>query len=100
MYMRRSDEVEFEWDKGNIDKNYRKHGITPNEAEEVFLDEWVAIKPDFTHSLGEKRYIAIGMSGVKQILFIVFTLRNKVVRIISARMANKKERSIYENEKT
>ena len=100
MYMTRRDVVEFEWDKGNIDKNYRKHGISPNEAEEVFLDEWVAIKPDFTHSRGEDRFIAIGTSSTKQILFIIFTLRNSRVRIISARVANKKERSIYENEKT
>ena len=100
MYMRRGDVVEFEWDKGNLDKSYQKHGITPNEAEEVFLDEWVAIKPDITHSLKEKRFIAIGTSSTKEILFIIFTLRSNRVRIISARVANKKERSTYENEKT
>lgn len=97
--MRRNDLTSFDWDKGNIDKNYHKHGITPNEAEEVFLDQWVAIKPDITHSHGEKRFIAIGMSSIRHVLFIIFTLRSKGVRIISARIANKKERRIYEKEK-
>lgn len=100
MYMRQGDVLSFDWDKGNVDKNYTKHGISPNEAEEVFLDEWVAIKPDITHSQGEKRFIAIGASSAKQTLFIIFTLRSRGIRIISARLANKKERSIYENEKT
>lgn len=37
--MRRNDLTSFDWDKGNIDKNSQKHGVSPNEAEEVFLDE-------------------------------------------------------------
>ena len=86
----------FEWDKGNIDKNYIKHGITPNEAEEVFLDEDVAIERDIKHQEVEKRYIAIGKISSDKILFVIFISRKSRIRIISARLANKKERRVYE----
>lgn len=85
----------FEWDKGNIDKNYQKHGINPNEAEESFLDERAIILKDIKHSKKEKRYSLIGKTNTKKILFIVFTLRKDKIRIISARKANKRERSNY-----
>jgi hypothetical protein len=85
----------FDWDKGNIDKSYHKHGITSNETEEAFLDEHVIFLKDVTHSKVEKRYTLIGKTIESKVLFIVFTLRGKKVRIISARKANKKERRIY-----
>lgn len=85
----------FEWDKGNIDKSYQKYGITPNESEEAFLDEKLIILKDFEHSGKEKRYSLIGKTNVGKILFVVFTLRSKKIRIISARIANKKERKRY-----
>jgi len=86
----------FEWDKANIDKSYKKHGITPNQAEEIFLDENVILVEDIKHSQKEKRFIAIGKTTGKKNLFIVFTIRNKKIRIISARKANRKERKQYE----
>ena len=87
--------TDFEWDKGNIDKSYQKHGITPNEAEEAFLDEKAIVLRDINHSLKEKRYWLIGKNISKKLLFIAFTLRKKKIRIISARKANKKEKNIY-----
>jgi len=96
MYMTRRDVVKFEWDKGNIDKNYQKHGITPNEAEEVFLDERALTFDDVTHSFGEKRFDMIGMTSGGAMVFLVFTMRGRNVRIISARLANNKERRLYE----
>lgn len=86
----------FEWDKGNIDKSYHKHGITPNEAEEVFLDEDVLLLEDFKHSGQEERFEAIGKILKGDILFLAFTVRGVKLRIISARKANKKERRRYE----
>lgn len=86
----------FEWDKGNIDKSYKKHGISPNESEEIFLDENLQVKPDVKHDQQEERFIAIGKTNVGKILFIIFTLRKDFIRIISARVANQKERGIYE----
>lgn len=86
----------FEWDKANIDKSYKKHGITPNQAEEIFLDEDLKIIRDIKHSQKEARFIALGKNFEKKLLFIVFTLRKDKIRIISARPMNKKERRIYE----
>lgn len=94
--MRRNDLTSFDWDKGNIDKNYHKHGITPNEAEEVFLDERALVFDDQIHSLGEKRLKIIGKTLEATILFVVFTMRGKKIRIISVRSANQKERRMYE----
>lgn len=87
---------DFEWDKGNIDKSFEKHGITPNQSEEIFLDENLKVIKDIRHSQDEKRFIAIGRTFENKILFVIFTFRDKKIRIISARKANKKERRKYE----
>ena len=86
----------FEWDKNNIDKSYQKHGITLNEAEEIFLDEDILLLEDIKHSQQEERFKAIGKIAKGRILFLVFTIRGNQIRIISARVANKKERRQYE----
>ena len=91
--------IGFEWDQGNIDKSYQKHGITTKDAEEVFLDKGIQIKRDFKHHETEERFIAIGKNLESKILFVIFTMRYSKIRIISARTANKKERRMYE-EKT
>jgi len=88
--------VGFEWDKGNVDKSYQKHGITPNEAEEVFLDPEQLIFEDDKHSRKEKRFTIIGKIKESNILFLSFTIRKNRVRIISVRKANRKERRKYE----
>ena len=85
----------FEWDKWNIDKSYKKHGITPNETEEVFLDEKVKIEKDIKHQGKEERYIAIGKTTEDKVLFVVFTIRKDKIRVISGRIANKKEKEVY-----
>ncbi len=87
----------FEWDQGNIDKSYQKHGITPNEAEEVFLDEDILLLEDIKHSKQEERFKAIGKITKGKMLLLVFTIRRNRIRIISARVANKKERRLYEH---
>lgn len=88
--------VGFEWDKGNIEKSYKKHSILPNEAEEIFLDENILILEDAEHSKREKRFEAIGKIIEGKILFLAFTVRKDRIRIISARSANQKERRKYE----
>lgn len=88
----------FEWDEGNLDKSYKKHGIRPREGEEVFLDKDVQIEKDIKHQEKEERYIAIGKTHEEKILFVVFTMRNNRIRIISGRTSNKKERRLYEEE--
>ena len=89
----------FQWDKWNIDKSYKKHGITPNETEEVFLDENVKIEKDIKHREQEERFIAIGKNIDGKILFVVFTVRVDKIRIISGRIANNKEKEVYQKGK-
>jgi uncharacterized DUF497 family protein len=91
--------IGFEWDKGNEQKN-AKHGVTPAEAEQVFLNEPVIITPDFSHSGSEQRYRALGMTNEGRQLTIIFTLRSNetLFRVISARDMHRKERAIYEQE--
>jgi uncharacterized protein len=86
----------FEWDKGNITKNPSKHQIHNHHSEEIFLDENLLIIEDIKHSQKENRQIAIGKTFNKTLLFIVFTIRNKKIRIIFARKANQKEKKAYE----
>ena len=85
----------FQWDKGNIDKNYKKHQISSSQSEEAFLDEKAIALEDIYHSQKEKRYTLIGKTFEGTPLFIVFTVRGKKIRIISARRANKKEKNKY-----
>lgn len=86
---------EFEWDKGNIGKN-KKHGVEDQESEEVFLDERRFIFKDELHSGKEQRFRILGKTKKGRRLFVVFTVRNKKVRVISARDINKKEVDLYE----
>jgi len=88
--------IVFAWDKGNNQKNWSKHGVTNEEAEETFFDDQKKIAKDIFHSGNEKRWILLGKTKNKTVLFIVFTIRNAIVRIISARKTNKKEAHLYE----
>lgn len=97
VYMRTQPKViEFEWDKGNLDKSYRKHGITPKETEEVFVSEEFFVIPDVKHSQTETRFIGLGQTAVGKKLLVVFTMRQNKIRIISARRIHRKEVDRYE----
>jgi len=87
----------FEWDKGNEQKNV-KHGVTPAEAEQVFLNEPLVVLDDLKHSDTEQRYHALGHTGEGPLLHITFTIRTTMIRVISARNMHRKERAIYEQE--
>lgn len=90
------EESEFEWDKGNIGKN-KKHNVEDKEVEEVFFDENKVTFPDTIHSTGdEERLRIIGKTKKGRLLFIVFTKRDNKVRVISARVVNRKEVPLYE----
>jgi len=88
--------LEFEWDKGNIDKN-KKHDVEDKESEEIFFDGGKVILKDKLHSSdSEERFIILGRTKKGRLLYLVFTKRGKRIRIISARDTNKKEVYIYE----
>lgn len=89
---------EFEWDKGNKDKNLKKHSVTDKEAEEVFDNDPKFIIENIKHSIVEKRYQLWGETNNKRKLSVIFTIRDKKVRVISARNMNRKERKAYEKE--
>ena len=89
--------ISFEWDKGNIDKNFKKHTVTNQEAEEIFVNEPIFLFEDEKHSSSiEKRNMIWGTTKKGRRLTIIYTIRNNKVRIISARDLNRKERREYE----
>ena len=89
----------FEWDEGNRDKNEKKHGIKWQLIEEVFFNEPLILLEDSKHSQDECRCFALGQTNDGFLLFVVFTKRVGKIRVISARMMNKRERKIYEEAK-
>lgn len=86
----------FEWDKWNTDKNWQKHGVSTEEAEQAFFDKKKITTDDVLHSQIEKRYILIGKTKKERLLYIVYTIRNDAVRVISARDTNRRENKLYE----
>ena len=82
----------FEWDSGNRQKNFIKHRVNDEECEEVFFDPEKKILRDTLHSGREERYIILGATQRLRILFVIFTVRNGSIRVISARDLNKKEK--------
>jgi len=88
--------VGFDWDKGNIDKNWRRHKVSFKECEEVFLNQPLLLNFDKKHSRKEIRFQVLGKTNKGRKLFLVFTIRGKKIRVISGRDQNKKERRRYE----
>jgi uncharacterized DUF497 family protein len=86
----------FDWDDGNILKNWIKHGVTAGECEEIFFNEPLLLIDDSQHSQTEKRYLALGKTNEGRILTVIFTIRKNKIRIISARDQSQKERNFYE----
>ena len=88
--------VVFEWDKGNINKNFIKHSVTDKEAEEIFENSPKFILEDEKHSSTEIRYMVWGATDKGRQLSVFFTIRGEKLRVISARDMHKKERRRYE----
>ena len=91
--------MEFEWDDDKADANEKKHGVSFTEAETVFGDALALTGYDPDHSDEEDRYITMGISIEDRLLVISHTDRGNKVRIISARVASRKERRDYEDGK-
>jgi uncharacterized protein len=89
--------IGFDWDKGNEQKNV-KHGVSPAEAEQAFLNEPLVVLDDLKHSGKEPRFHALGQTSEGRLLHITFTIRMSKIRVISARDMHRKERAIYEQE--
>lgn len=85
--------MEFEWDEGKAQKNIEKHGIDFEDAIFIFSGPTLE-KVDGRHDYGETRFVALGMVD-DRVLVVVYTDRNDVRRIISARRAKADERRAY-----
>jgi len=83
----------FQWDEDKAELNWQKHRINFEDAALVFADENRIERFDSEHSADEDRYITIGK--VNKILFVIYTERGEITRLISARLATKQERRDY-----
>ena len=88
----------FEWDPAKAESNWRKHGVTFDEAATVFGDPLSVLMPDPDHSLGEQRFVLLGTSSRPRLLVVAFVERKQRTRLISARKATRGERTRYEEE--
>jgi uncharacterized DUF497 family protein len=85
----------FDWDDANTHKNWERHQVTPEEAEDVFFHEPLIVRSDVRHSKPEKRYYVLGRTGAGRRLFVVVTVRRKLIRVIAAREMNRNEEEAY-----
>ena len=87
----------FEWDPRKALENFRKHGVSFEEAVSAFSDDEALLLDDPDHSTEEERFVLLGLSGTLRLLTVVHCNRvdDEVVRVISARRATRSERVQY-----
>jgi len=88
--------MRFEWDPKKARSNLRKHKVSFEEAATALMDPMAATGCDPDHSVGEERFVTFGVSERGRLLVVAHTEENDILRIISARVASKGERRIYE----
>jgi len=87
-----SDLEGFDWDEGNREKNRVKHNVSDGECEEIFFNSPLLLTDDAKHSGEESRFAAFCITNAGRMLTVVFTVRQQLIRVISARDVNRKER--------
>lgn len=87
----------FQWDGGNAGKNWERHAVSDGECEEVFFSRPFRVAFDDQHSQEEPRYFGLGQTNAGRLLFVVFTIRGGLIRVISARDMSRREQRIYEH---
>jgi len=87
----------FEWDEHNAINNWQKHNVTQSECEEIYFNRPLVVADDIKHSSKESRFYALGHTDAGRLLFVVFTVRQDLIRVISARDMNRKERKVYQS---
>ena len=88
--------MKYQWDKNKSASNLQKHGIEFADAVSVFSDDLAITIPD--NRFDEDRFVTIGMDAFGRILVVVFTWRGEDIRLISARLAERRERKQYEED--
>ncbi len=86
----------FEWDDGNANKNWHLHRVTDRESEAIFFNRPIIIIFDDKHVSDEPRHIALGRTDADRRLFVAFVIRNKLIRVISARDMTRSDERRYE----
>lgn len=86
----------FQWDVGNLLKNWERHRVSAAECEQAFFNRPLVATPDEKHSVSESRIYALGHSDAGRHLLVVFTIRGRLIRVISARDMNRGERKAYD----
>ncbi|MBI2094418.1 MAG: BrnT family toxin [Candidatus Omnitrophica bacterium] len=96
------DDIRFEWDRTKAALNKRRHGVTFEEAQTVFYDEYAIEFFDLDHSEREDRFVMLGMSFRLRLLVVCHCVREvqSIIRIISARKATHREAEQYRRERT
>jgi uncharacterized DUF497 family protein len=95
----RQDCTGFQWDEGNADKNWDNHRVSRSECEQVFFNMPLVAREDPAHSQTEDRFWALGQTDTGRRLFVVYTFRGDLIRVISARNMTPRERREYERER-
>ena len=90
------DNLYVEWSSDKAKRNKVKHGVAFGEASTVFSDVWSRTIQDPDHSYEEDRYVTTGLSSARRLLVVVHTDRGSGIPLISARLANARERRVYE----
>jgi uncharacterized DUF497 family protein len=91
--------VTFTWNPRKAEANLKKHDVDFREAATVFDDPMSVAFPDPEHSVGEARFLIIGMSALGRVLVVSYTeVAGDIIRIISARTATTRERKFYEED--
>lgn len=93
-----SDRLRFAWDERKNASNQRKHGVSFEEAQSTFYDDYALLIPDPEHPDIEDRFVLLGLSSRLRVLVVCHCYRERqgVIRIISARKANRSEQADYE----
>jgi uncharacterized DUF497 family protein len=81
----------FDWDDGNEGKSWQRHQVSDGEAEEVFFNDPLVAGVDEEHSRRERRCSALGQTDAGRLLFVAFTIRRNLIRVISARDMTRRE---------
>jgi uncharacterized DUF497 family protein len=93
--------IEFEWSPVKAASNVKKHGVSFEEARSVFEDEEALLIADPEHSVGEERFVLLGVSAASRLVVVIHCERGPdVIRIISARKADRTERAAYISRRT
>ncbi len=87
--------VGFQWDAGNAIKNEERHDVAQTECEQVFFNQPLIVKRDSEHSGLESRYFALGQTDAGRCLFVAFAVRQRLIRVISARNMTRAENERY-----